>query len=468
MCFVSVVMALVLPAKNINIAFAQDVVGQTLISTNISSEELQNIYGAEEHSSLSTFTPFDYELGIRMAGKSISPNASSDATFNTVRYNLLDNGGLNITENRLAFGMWIYFSNTNVHSLDVKIAVDESNYYRVIVARNELTNILKKTEGVTEPGFAWNYLEFPIVDNCITGSVTEADGSLKTFSYMEIGYTHANIDAEVTYSRIRLFGLEIKSTDNFSVAATIKQDYYIYSFNFWNDSALNSLVQTDSLIIPHLSEAVNYAWVGEQNLLETAVDWRIEIIAPSGSEKTYTFSSSNNNIQLDESGEYRAVFRAYKENDDLTIDLYDYIRFYVFSNNLVYFNFPSYTLNLDGEKILTLSVSQLLDMGSLETISIESSSENVLVYETENPLEFKIKGVKAGSSEITIKILAKRNTNNSEPIEYTASTMVDVEKNSSGNNVYIIVIVSLLGAVLIVSSIIGIKSLVKSRKNGVK
>ena len=94
-------------AKAENVENNEPEVLHTLIFTNISASDYTNIYGGETSNELSNFTPFDYTLGARRAGKSIVPTAQENNVIENFSLNMLTNGGLNIIDNKLAIGMWL-------------------------------------------------------------------------------------------------------------------------------------------------------------------------------------------------------------------------------------------------------------------------------------------------------------------------------------------------------------------------
>ena len=107
---------------------AQEIVGQTLISKNISAQDYSNVYGGTNPSEWSRFAPFDFELGMRV-GASIVPTSNANKEIESAKYNLAPNGGLNLNDNNLSFGAWFYFSTTNVHALKIKISIDQYNFF---------------------------------------------------------------------------------------------------------------------------------------------------------------------------------------------------------------------------------------------------------------------------------------------------------------------------------------------------
>ena len=468
-CCVSVLLTCFLPACEFAGVSAEELpLQQTLISQNLTTTDFTNVYGGTSTNELSDFTPFDESVGERMRGKSIAPISSDHNIISSTKYNLLENGGLDAGANELSFGGWFYFSTVFVHQLTIKISVDDNNYFKVVLPRGELTNILRKNSESVEPGFGWNYIEFPILSNCVVGTITDADGKFKEFDNIEINYTHDDIIDNVTYASLKMFGLDIISSTVDVVTATVKQDYSIYSFKFWDEETLSNLVQGDTLRVPNLANAVEYAWYGEIDLTTLAnVSWRALVTAPSKKESTYNITGTEN-INLSEKGEYVVVFRAFKQNGDDVIDLYDTIKFRVISSQLMYFQFASYDTFVDGKKILTIDFSPLLDESSIEFVDVIFDDDIIEVSATQNKLEYEIVGKKKGTSQITIKFLAKRNTNSSEMIEYSATARIDVEAARSDGNVIFVVCAIALGAILLFGLIYGIKTVVKARKNDVK
>jgi len=463
------VIASVFAVQN-NFASAENTtIEQTLISKNITTSEYTNIYGATNTNELSSrFTPFDFEQNKRMTGTAITPTAGDHNSFSCT-YNLLSNGGLNYLENNLSFGMWIYFSTTEVNELQIRLIVDDDNYYMVNLSRSELKRVLAKSSTETEPGYAWNYIELPIRDIFFNGQIANNSGELLEFLKIQITYTHTEFDSNVTYSRLKFYGLDIISSDVDEITATDKQNYYIYKFNFWDYVDLNAIVVGDTLTVPAKSVAVSYAWIGETNLLEVAgVSWTVEILSPSRKEQTYHIGSGEK-IELTEWGDYVISFRAFKDDDVMTLDLYDSIEIDVKSNNLIYFTFSSYKIKTNENKLLSMQISPIIDTSSIEYVEVIADNELVDVSLDETNHELLVSGKKSGTTNITIKILAKRNTNSSDIKEYTNTIKVKVvNEQTSSNYIFRIILWIVLGIILLVGLIFGVKSVVTARKNDVK
>ena len=291
---------------------------------------------------------------------------------------------------------------------------------------------------------------------------------LKNFAYIELNFTHESIVENVLYSRLRFYGLDIISSTVNTVQATVKQDFSIFKFNFWDEATLSNLVQGDTLVVPSLSSVVKYAWYGETNLLDIAnVTWRAIVTTPSKKEENYNITGTES-INLSEKGIYNITFRAFKDNDGLVIDLYESKDINVISNKLIYFMFPNYEIKIDLTKIVCVDFSSLLNEDSIQVVDVIYDEEVIDVSQTENDFEYEITGKKKGSSKLTIKFLAKRNTNSNEYYEYTATTNIKIEETTTNNNILFILSAVLLGIILVVGLIYGIKTVEKDRRNDVK
>jgi len=148
--------------------------------------------------------------------------------------------------------------------------------------------------------------------------------------------------------------------------------------------------------------------------------------------------------------------------------LFDSIELNVMNNNLIYFSFSSYSTTMGKSKIITLNFNQMLDLSTVTVISIECDDEVVEIIPTENKNEFEVHGIQQGQSDISIKILAKRN-NKSDTSQYVASTKIIVESDNLSNNSTMIIVISIiLGIILLVGVVWCVKTVVRDRKNDVK
>lgn len=463
----SVLLVVFFPLQNLKIAKANSTISarQTLLSTDISIQDFINSGG--DVNELSTFTPFDELAGGRMPGKSISPAADKNNSFIGAKYKLSDNnGGLNINQEDLSFGIWVYFGDTSVHSLEIKVMVDEQNYFKINLSKTDLLNILKKTEGMTEQAFAWNYIEIPIFNSYITGNISDSGGNLKTFTFLELTYTSSEIDESSTFANFKFYGLDLITRTSSLVKAHIKQDYTLKEFNFWAEDIQNSIIKGDIVSLPSFADAISYAWVGDIDLLAGGISWLVYVTTPSKTTTTYNFGES---IEFTEQGEYTITYRAKKQTDNITIDVYEGIEIEVKSNELIYFEFNSYKMGIGESYIISLKNNAILNMQTANVTLISSNNNEVATIEATNNIgEYIVRGLKEGTTDVVVKIVVNRNTNNSEPAEYTASATIEITPAKQSNTTLRIIILSILGVILLVGLIFGIKSVVQSRKNDVK
>jgi len=153
----------------------------------------------------------------------------------------------------------------------------------------------------------------------------------------------------------------------------------------------------------------------------------------------------------------------------MTLDLYDSIEIDVKSNNLIYFTFSSYKIKTNENKLLSMQISPIIDTSSIEYVEVIADNELVDVSLDETNHELLVSGKKSGTTNITIKILAKRNTNSSDIKEYTNTIKVKVvNEQTSSNYIFRIILWIVLGIILLVGLIFGVKSVVTARKNDVK
>jgi len=450
-----------------NVANAESLeVLQTLINPNLTPEEMVASYNVSSVE-ISNFTPFDNVTKSRMSGQSIAPTVYEHNQILLAEYNLLDNGGLSTSQN-LSLGMWLYFSDISVHSLTIKLKIDDSNYYKIELTKQQLIDILKKTDNLTEQAFSWNYIEIPLSSNMIIGEVSTS-GELKEFSSVEISYTSAEISENSKFAAIRLYGMYLQKSSVTQVQATQKQQYNIFSFKYWDNDTLSSIVQGDTLSILNKNEAVEYAWVGDVNLCDDSnnVKWDVKIKFPTNKSYEYRFGS---NVTFAEMGEYIITYRAQIINPttkDVLVEIYENKSFIVRPDNLIFFDFNNYEI-LEGESInLSLQSDNTLDLSSYEIVSLEANLDNVKITPSSSGLSWHVEALSEGQTDLVVKIKAKRH-NNSEVREYTASTKLIVYKNSEANNLATYILLGALGVILAISLAFGIKTVVKDRKNDVK
>ena len=436
---------------------------QTLISTNISAENWKNVYDGET-TEVSSFTPFDYDKEVRMQGSSIVPRHDENDSVKGETYNLLSNGGLDASED-ISVGLWVYFSDVFLHDLSLELYVDESNYMTLTIPKSILMDLCKKTDQITEQAFAWNYLELPISAFTKFGSISD-NGTLKNFKNVKIDYSSAEILQNYKYSNFRFYGLFLQKSTTSNVSVTEKQDYTVYSFNFWDDDVINSIMLNDSLSTKNIASAVNYAWVGEMNLLnmQNFVSWQIILEKPNGEVKNYNFGDT---ITFDLTGSYTLSYKASSVNELYKFSLYDHIDIYVRGNNLIYFDFSNYKVKINEEYILPLRIDSVIDLNTVESVLVEVSNPDIVEVVSLDGYEYKVKASKIGKTDISIKLKAKRH-NKVEVIEYTAKTNIQVEKVKTQNIGMKIFLYIALCVICIFAIVVAVKTIIDSRKNDVR
>jgi len=437
---------------------------QTLINPNLTTESWVNINGGKT-TEVSNFTPFDFSSETRLQGNSIVPTSGDKNTIENKSYRLLGNGGISKTED-VSIGIWIYFSDISIHGLSIKLIISETEYVSVSISKKQLVDLCKKTEQVTEQAFAWNYLEIPLSSCIVTGDIYE-NNKLKEFKFVNFSYMSGEILVDSTYAEFRFYGLYLQKSTVNNIEVTEKQDYTIYSFNFWNEEKINQIVMGDTIESFSLANAINYAWVGELNLLsmKNLVSWQIALETPNGNVKNYNFGDK---ISFPESGAYTISYKATSTSELLEFSLYDYIEVYVRSNNLIYFNYSNYKINQNESITLTLKIDEILDVSSIQIESIEISDENIAKVVSNEGNDFVVIGGMEGETQLAIKIKAKRHNNNDE-IEYQAKTIIKVENESNSNNqITIIFLIVVLGIIMLVAVVFAIRTIIVSRRNDVR
>ena len=437
---------------------------QTLISTNITTDIWKNVYGGKV-SEVSTFTPFDNENKIRMAGNSIVPEYDENYAFVSAKYNLLNNGGLS-DSNLIALGMWIYFSDVYVHDLTISLYVTECDYMSVTISKNDMVNLCKKTGQITEQAFAWNYLEIPLLSFVKYGQVTE-NNLYKNFKYVKISYTSNEILQNYKYSNFRFYGMSLLSSSIKNITISEKQDYTTYAFNFWSDEIVDSIILGDKVKTFALSDAVEYAWVGEINLMsmKNIVSWQIVVEKPNGEINYYNFGDE---ITFDQAGSYTLAYRASSTNSLYEFSLYDYIEINVRDNNLIYFNFSNYKIENGKQLVLPLRLDSTLDINQVEDVIIEIEDDRIVEVEQLENFTFRVNSLKTGKTKVTIKLMAKRHNSN-EVIEYMTSVNLEVQGTESNNNLSVMIFIyTTLGIIGAFAIAFGVKAIVDSRRNDVR
>lgn len=465
---VSTLLSCFLPcSKNMGVANAESdtnpEIYQTLISTELTNNDWQEIYGGKS-SEVSNFTPFNEAEGKRLSGKSIIPESDENNQLIEKTYKLADNGGINSSLN-LSFGIWFYFSDISVHSLSMKFSVDSNNYIIFTLSKDQLIDLVKKGDGINEQAFAWNYIELPLTSGTIVGSIIEND-NLKKFNTITFNYNSSEILGNAKFASLRFYGLFLQDSTTNIITATIKQDYTMYSFNFWDENVTDNIVKGDILKTHYLLNAINYAWVGEVDLLNSSnlISWQIVLTNPSGNNSNYNFGE---NITFTENGLYLLTYKAESKSDALPINLYDYIEIYVRNDNFIYFEFPSYNIIEGNDIIIDLTIANILDLSSIEILSVESSNNGVATIESLEDFKYKVKGVSKGDVKLIIKAKAKRNGFNEEK-EYEANTFITVKKAPASNHGLMIFLWVSLGIIILIGIVLAIRIIILSRRNDVR
>ena len=308
-------------------------------------------------------------------------------------------------------------------------------------------------------------MELPISAFTIFGSISD-NGTLKNFKNVKIDYSSAEILQNYKYSNFRFYGLFLQKSTTSNVSVTEKQDYTVYSFNFWDDDVINSIMLNDSLSTKNIASAVNYAWVGEMNLLnmQNFVSWQIILEKPNGEVKNYNFGDT---ITFDLTGSYTLSYKASSVNELYKFSLYDHIDIYVRGNNLIYFDFSNYKVKINEEYILPLRIDSVIDLNTVESVLVEVSNPDIVEVVSLDGYEYKVKASKVGKTDISIKLKAKRH-NKVEVIEYTAKTNIQVEKVKTQNIGMKIFLYIALCVICIFAIVVAVKTIIDSRKNDVR
>ena len=442
---------------------SEEEIQQTLISSNITNNDWVNTYGGKS-TEVSVFTPFDYEAGHRLSGKSIVPEADENSQLINKSYNLLENGGIG-SEIALSLGIWVYFSDISLHSLSLKLTIDEENYITFNLSKDQLIDLVKKGDGINEQAFAWNYIEFPLTSGSVVGNIYH-DNKLKEFKTITFDYKSNEIYPNSTFAKLRFYGLNLQSSTQNIISATEKQDYTTYSFNFWGENITENIVKGDTYKTPYLQTAVNYAWVGEVNLLnnENLISWQIVLTTPDGKIENYNFGE---NITFAENGVYLLTYKAESKSDAFVVNLYDYIEIYVRKNNFAYFDFSNYEVKTGETCNIKLNLDTVLDVSSIEILSTTIGNESLAKIEKVENNVYSVKGLKSGNTNLTIRIKAKRN-NSSDEQEYQAITTIIVKKGKDSNKGIMTFLWIALGVMGAIGIVLLIRIIVLSRKNNVK
>ena len=464
---VGILFSYFLPCVKSSVVYAQNSEGESI--QYLINPEMTANYWRDTHNGKLTevenFTPFDEQSKTRMSGKSIVPEVSDKYNqISEVTYNLIDNGGLDLS-NGVSLGIWVYFYDISIHGLEIKLSVDEDNYFLISLTKSQLINCIKKNDGVNEQAFAWNYLEIPFKNEFIVGSIAE-DNKLKEFNSVTFSYkTGDEIDAKANFSSLRFYGLYLHSSSVETITATEKQDYAIYSFNFWEEQTINNVIKGDSLQTFPLSKAVNYAWIGANNLLSSGFfSWQVVVISPSGKTLNYNFGET---IVFDENGVYTISYSAKSTSSQDQIGLYDSINIYVRADNLLYFDFSSYNMNVGDSIDLTIRADVIVNVESIEIISIDLSNNNIVVESTDDPLIYKITANGSGESDVKINFKLTRKDQVQEKT-YTTTTAIKVVDNSNSNAVIMIVLWISLGVCVLIGLFVFVKAVIKARNLKVK
>lgn len=483
LCVLSVMLSLILLLPNFN--------SKNAVSAETENQEVKHSLISPEYnrfpdqtlnkyniSSTSSFTPFDFDEGERRAGMSFRLESGED--------NKIENKFVYVDDYDVAQGLdyslflWIYFDTAYVHNLTITLELENNSSIKWDIAYGDLQDMLRKTSDLNyvDFPFGWNKFELPFKSAQINGKIYDG-GKLVQTSKMIVNFSSSrdlssltNVgSAEKSFSLLRFYDVYLAESDNSTKKCPIKQAYRFCSFNFFDDEVKESVCVGDSLYIPILSKAINYAWNGEEDVKNTlassnTIVWSVVIQTPNLNDEYIRNISFGQKLTFEYEGTYKIYYQCTDTRYSNTEPIISGSQtIFVSKLKPIYFNRNSFNFEVGKSYIIKAETSS--KFSHVSDLEFTSSSENVIVENLGNGY-FKITPNKKGDYSVDVSVEGQRAAS---PVNKTYTVTIDVsvkEAKVDNTHIYKIVLWSIVGVGVVILLIFGIKIIVKAHKYDVK
>ena|GEM_PF-6944866 len=449
-------------------ASAGDVVRNGFAAETVSEEIIEVLPPNYPYSSSTTFTPFDFSAETRMSGRS--------GVFDYDEYNRftqiypIDIRIEKPDTHELAF--WAYFSTPNLHNLAIRLLNSSGNYaLKIEVSSSDLAQLLTKTYridrlDVATDGFAWNYIECPLAAaapvNCALTDSLE-------FDKIEITYysDDEQIDGQTNYSKVYIFNAVVTQTDlsGVTIQGKNKQDYRLFSVNFYEASELNQICVGDSIMLAARNNLIKYAWIGEININENSAfiynNYPLKVTV-TNSEGTSSWSMGETHM-FSAVGQHIIRFEITNSNDTQVV--YNAV-FSVSQFIGISFNAP--IRHFEVGKTICLTLNKNANIVNLSDLNFEIIGEcGKIVSVDEANARVYVKTTGEGLFKIKASAVADRLFKSG--VSVSAQTEITVKNEYKKDNTALVIIISsIIAGIIVIGVVLGIKSIITANKYKVR
>ena len=479
--FICLVLSFFMVPSINNIAKAESVVIEnekhSLIGSNFANqtEDEFNKYNISQEY-ISSFTPFNLESGVRLAGNSFKFPVGDR---NQIQNSFVKVNETLIEEDDYSLFVWIYFDSVYLHNLTVTLELENGSTIKWLINSDELVNLVKKTTTVNilSLPFSWNKIEFPFSLATIDGEIYNL-GKLYKINKLYVDFSSEPIadegeeDSEIDkldikYSNLYFYDIYISNSSQGEEYKVEKQNFRFYKFNFYTNDFIKSLCVGDQITLPLFSQAISYAWNGQvdyKKIESSLVSWSVLVKTP---DKKNNFLRMNfgEKINLDKEGVYEIYYQCKDLNISNDAPIFsDGIKIDVRDLRGVYFDKNKYNLEVGKTYILKFHTSSVFS--EITEINFTSDSPNLVVTNLGNGTVSVVTN-KTGNFTISAKVKGKRLVSNVEK-EYTENLKVNVYNKEQENKILKILLYLGLFCGIITIIIVLIKKVVENRKFKVK
>lgn len=449
----------------------------SLISSDfVNQENILEKYNIN-NDNVSSFTPFDLNLGVRMQGNSFK--------FSTGERNQIENQFVRVNETNVESGeyslfMWIYFDAIYLHDLTVTLQLENGSTIKWEFLSEDLVALVKKTSTVSilSLPYSWNQIEFPFNLATKTGEIFESN-KLSTIKKIFVDFTsepiineegenvEENEKLDISYSGLYFYDVYLSNSTKNDEYSVEKQNYRFIKANFYSTEFINSLCVGDEITLPTFINAISYAWNGQVDLKNSKVNtivWKVVVKTP-GEKNNFLYPSFGDKITLDKEGVYQIFYQCKDLNVSNDVPVFsESIEINVNKLRGVYFDKKTYNLEIGKTYILNAHTSSLFS--SITWLKFDSDSTKLIIEDLGGG-RISVTVTGEGTFNIKASVKGKRIVSNIEK-EYSENiTIKGVNKENDDKTTKILLYIG-LGIGVFVFVIMIIKKIVENRKYGIK
>ena len=425
-----------------------------------------------DNATIEEISPFDINLKEMMPGSSITPTADKygQITGSTFLVN-----SFSLTEDESIY-LWVYLFEIETFELTFKIGDGAGSAFMWYFD----SSIVQSFGQIA--GSGWKLLELKTTDAEIAQGTSDIYSL--TFSTFSVSY-ETSIEENIedyfatTDDRLSIYHV-YKASSNSKSSYSGKIDEVSKAYCEFNDDFLANIqvYRDDEIIFTNPESMFNHLVVGKyyySDLKNTAdYTWEINISNPNGGTVKLDFGDS---FCFTQQGYHTINIKLYEKNTLLNQPIGNMKRMIlnmskdVFCEELSLGKFvvsSNYEINNNETVLIEFKIASGINISGDFNISLSNNkAEIVSQYEEDGILRIKVKGLKAGSTKMTIKANASSDHNDSEQ-EYSSEIKIYILSTTEVEDISMPILWVVFG--LFCAYFIGflINSLVKARKNDVK